>query len=121
MIRIQIFILSPLFPRWIDQCTFAHDGNRKTADNQHVGQNLWWGMGQTPDRVVLSNDAIQGWYNEVKDFPSSGIGSFDSGAGGDAMIGHFTQVIWGNSGRVGCGYINYKDGSETVSTEFTFG
>ena len=100
----------------MDQCEFNHDANRKLKDKTYVGQNLWWGSGQKSDRVVLSTSAVNSWYNEVKDFPSGGIASFNSGDGAGKAIGHFTQVIWAATDRVGCGYISYEDGKKTVMT-----
>lgn len=106
--------------RWLDQCKFEHDSDRKLKSGTYVGQNLWWGGGQQSDRERLTTGAVESWYAEVKDFPSSGVGAFDSGAGAGKAIGHFTQVIWADTDLVGCGYINYKDGKETVRRTHLF-
>ena len=52
----------------------------------------------------------QAWYDEVKDFPAANVGAFSS-AGATGVIGHYTQVVWAESQKVGCGVIYYKDTS----------
>ena len=51
----------------------------------------------------------QSWYNEVADFPSSNVGSFAGGYLNGKAVGHYTQVVWAESQKVGCGVIYYKD------------
>ncbi|MGH0134120.1 UNVERIFIED_CONTAM: hypothetical protein FKN15_004132 [Acipenser sinensis] len=40
--------------------------------------------------------AVQAWYDEVKDF-KYGVGSTNG-----AVVGHYTQVVWYRSNKVGC-------------------
>ncbi|XP_063078317.1 cysteine-rich venom protein Cau1-like [Engraulis encrasicolus] len=39
---------------------------------------------------------IQTWYNEVKDY------RYGHGAIGNAVVGHYTQVVWYRSNQIGC-------------------
>lgn len=72
---------------WSDGCVFTHDGVAGTG----FGENLAGG-------IVGENAgaAVDMWYNEVfqYDFANQGF-SFQTG--------HFTQVVWKNTTRVGCG------------------
>jgi hypothetical protein len=45
---------------------------------------------------------------QVKDWPSANIGSYTS-AGATGVVGHYTQLIWSESKKVGCGYVMYSD------------
>ena len=60
--------------------------------NRSVGQNLAWGSHLT------WNGAIQGWFDEVKDFVF-GVGKRDQKPGEsyakyvELAVGHYTQVI----------------------------
>ena len=47
------------------------------------------------DRIRSFNDAVNMWYDEIKDY------NFETGRG--RGTGHFTQVVWKDSTRVGCG------------------
>jgi len=104
--------LAEIAQRWTDQCKFGHDDNRNTCDGQYVGQNAFWGASSAKmspySALGVSEDAVRTWYNEVKSpgFDSSHVSPFvfDYGAG------HYTQVVWADSARVGCGLRYYKDG-----------
>jgi uncharacterized protein YkwD len=69
---------------WADACVFEH------ATGTGLGENLSAGTNQT------GIEAVDGWYSEIKgyDFASPGF-SQDTG--------HFTQLVWRNSTRLGCG------------------
>lgn len=66
-------------------CSFQHSGGK-------LGENLWAGTAGafSPASVVAS------WYDEVA--------KYDYGRPGFSMqTGHFTQVVWVATGRLGCG------------------
>lgn len=82
--------------RWAENCNIKHDSNYKryAFGRFSVGQNLAWGswaMGWT--------HAIKLWADEKKDYSYS---SNNSPTG--AAIGHYTQMVWATSIKVGCGY-----------------
>ncbi|CAI9730330.1 uncharacterized protein LOC115217114 isoform X4 [Octopus vulgaris] len=79
--------------KWADNCEFDHDkGNKRRVPGKFsVGQNL--AQGHTDWEA-----AIKGWYSEVKDF-QYGVNTQNTVA-----VGHYTQIVWASSTRIGCGY-----------------
>merc|ERR1711981_1465725 len=60
---------------------------------------------------------VQSWYNEVTDFDNSAVGSFFSKGGGHTgKVGHYTQVVWADVSKIGCGYIYRVDGKYYMET-----
>jgi len=97
-------------------CKYGHDDCRDTSDGCYssVGQNIAQRGDTRSDHPIIDWDEVIGsWYSEVNFYrPSrSNIGAFTSlyGKGGEA-IGHFTQVVWANTHRVGCGFVRYYGG-----------
>jgi uncharacterized protein YkwD len=72
------------------RCNFTHDTNRR------FGENLYgvWGP-RIPNEVVASSGS-QAWYKEVKYYNFSN-------PGWNYAAGHFTQMVWKNTKRMGCG------------------
>lgn len=67
--------------QWADRCVFEHSGGP-------FGENL--ALGHESIRA-----ATEDWYKEIElyDFNRPGF---------SAATGHFTQVVWANSRRLGC-------------------
>eukprot|EP00878_Enallax_costatus_P014840 GHUV01015533.1.p1 GENE.GHUV01015533.1~~GHUV01015533.1.p1 ORF type:complete len:155 (+),score=23.93 GHUV01015533.1:218-682(+) len=65
-------------------CPGGHSGT------SGVGENLAWGY---PDW----KSAVDGWYGEVSQY------DFSNGGWNNAT-GHFTQLVWKDTTRMGCGY-----------------
>ncbi|XP_077516764.1 venom allergen 3 homolog [Amblyomma americanum] len=71
-----------------------------------VGQNVGW-RGENRNRSSVSwSQRIKNWFDEHKYYPTEGIGSFRV-IRGHAKTGHFTQLMWGDTRCVGCGYTFY--------------
>merc|ERR1712166_1179965 len=81
--------------------------NQHSSGNPY-GENLAWqsGGGATVDSSYL--DAAQSWYGEVKDW------NFPTSAPTGGTTGHFTQVTWAASTKVGCGRTQGAGGTCTV-------
>ncbi|KGL79382.1 Cysteine-rich secretory protein 2, partial [Tinamus guttatus] len=77
---------------WAKHCTFQHSPPRMRKTNVSCGENLF--MSSVP---FPWPDVIQAWYDEKKDF-KYGIGKTSL----DAVVGHYTQLIWYNSYQIGC-------------------
>jgi len=103
---------------WANQCSAgnpAHDTNRKMVDGstsgQYCGQNVyssWNSAGPSSDKGLAN--AVEAWYDEVKDFDNAGVYSYGSGSD-SGITGHYTQVVWGSVSKIGCGY-TYRIDSE---------
>jgi pathogenesis-related protein 1 len=73
---------------WADKCMFMHSGNQ-------YGENIYAGAGMaaTPQQVVDS------WAGEAKDYDYATNSCSD-------VCGHYTQVVWRGSTKLGCGVTN---------------
>lgn len=73
---------------------FAHSSS---SARNGAGENLYvfYTTGNAPGDAVASK-AVQAWYDEIKDYNFSQPGF-------SAATGHFTQVVWKSSTRLGCG------------------
>jgi len=107
--------LEAIAQRWADQCTSAqaHDKpkNRRLLDGTSVGQNVGraWNFAQwNEDQLTEQNvKRVQSWYNEVSLFNSASIDTFSF----SSATGHYTQIVWAETDRLGCGTVYYRDDS----------
>ncbi|XP_075232136.1 venom allergen 5.01-like isoform X2 [Lycorma delicatula] len=92
---------------WADNCEFRHDSRNSRHDSRFsVGQNLaitssTYDDGGQPD----FKHAIKLWFGEHKLYHFSPIGMSNSHG-----TGHYTQMIWADTFRVGCGFSYYTKG-----------
>lgn len=81
--------------KMLNSGNFAHSSRseRNEGFSSPVGENLYWAMGfpATPE------DVIQSYYDEIVDYNHDTGRSINGKA-----IGHYTQVVWKNTQRVGC-------------------
>ncbi|XP_054279397.1 venom allergen 5-like [Macrosteles quadrilineatus] len=91
---------------WANRCQNGHDSSTaRRVSRFAVGQNIasTWSsphpnrLGSQPD----FNTQIAAWFNEVYQYR----GGFSHGTG------HYSQMVWGETYLVGCGYSYYQDGS----------
>lgn len=101
-------VLAASAQRWADQCPQGHDKNRNVPSFSYVGQNIAdsWGSINTPDKALA--DKVTAWYDEVSSWPPANIGKYSSN-GATGVVGHYTQLAWGPTTRVGCGFVMYMD------------
>jgi hypothetical protein len=71
-----------------------------------VGQNLYIYKQSVAAPANDWEQAVTDWYKEVEDFSSNNIEPFQF----TSAAGHYTQVVWEESDKVGCGATSYKDG-----------
>lgn len=69
--------------------TLVHSGN--SFDGKWLGENLAYGY------VFERAGGVTAWFNEISNYNYS-----DPGFAEDT--GHFTQLVWVDSTRLGCGY-----------------
>ncbi|GAB0091046.1 cysteine-rich secretory protein LCCL domain-containing 2 isoform X1 [Sergentomyia squamirostris] len=88
--------------QWANQCTFEHDPSRY-LNRFTMGQNLaiMWSTEPLGENEGDFPSRIQNWFNEVNDY---GWGSSWS-----PKTGHYSQLVWGETNLVGCGYSYYYD------------
>jgi len=108
------FELETIAQRWINQCTMKHDDNRNSA-RFHVGQNLAMKGASAFEEKVDWKSMIgegeqvdEGWYSEVVYVtPNLNMVQQFSKYDGPKQIGHYTQLVWGDSRYVGCGFVEH--------------
>ncbi|XP_019124299.2 serotriflin [Larimichthys crocea] len=78
--------------RWAKTCSMDHSSkSARKISGFGCGENLY----MASYKNSWSN-AIQSWYDEIEDW-RYGVGSTNGG-----VVGHFTQVVWAKSYKIGC-------------------
>ncbi|XP_068218381.1 uncharacterized protein [Palaemon carinicauda] len=91
-----------------DQCIFEHEcSDCRRVSRFGVGQNLFISFQSNFDNRIQWGRAIKAWYDEVAEFSPGAIQPFQF----STPVGHYTQMMWWNTYKVGCGYTMFKDGS----------
>ncbi|XP_061389325.1 peptidase inhibitor 16 [Musca vetustissima] len=91
--------------KWAENCQFRHDPHR-TINRFTMGQNLaiiWSTAPLDPDDGDFPS-RIQSWFNEVQ--------KYSFGDAWSPKTGHYSQLVWGETSLVGCGFAEYKDKSK---------
>jgi hypothetical protein len=88
--------LNTLAQNYANTCPGNHNPNRNGA-----GENLYWGMSSRDSTNVDLKVGIQSWYDEVSMFSSSSISPYKFSSG----VGHYTQVVWASSNKLGINFI----------------
>jgi hypothetical protein len=97
----------PLTPLWESDNLKENATGRRINDNflflgkYSVGQNMaggsfrygWWSV-------------IKAWYDEVKDFRYGNKAYMAKNP--HMTVGHYTQVVWAGSARIGCAWVQCK-------------
>ncbi|XP_054911673.1 glioma pathogenesis-related protein 1-like [Poeciliopsis prolifica] len=90
---------------WAKRCQFKHNIHLREAGRMHptftsVGENIWMG---SPPNTFSVKKAIQKWVGEVNDYNYTTNKC-------KAVCGHYTQVVWAQSYKVGCAVVNCPRG-----------
>ncbi|XP_037369856.1 GLIPR1-like protein 1 [Talpa occidentalis] len=88
--------LAKVAKAWADRCKFEHNSCLSKpygchAMFQHIGENIWLGG----LRTFSPKFAIESWYSE------NAVYNFDM-LSCSSVCGHYTQVVWATSKKVGC-------------------
>ena len=84
------------------------DGIFREIGGGGYGQNLaMWGSSENPEAfgatASVARAASNGWYNgELNDFPSSDYGKDSPNMSNFEKWGHFSQLVWAETKKVGC-------------------
>lgn len=103
--------LSKVAQKLADQCVFKHDCDEcRKVENFDVGQNLYQAsiISSKPPSAHWG-DAISSWYSEIHRFTPESINPFID----DDATGHFTQMAWSSTWKVGCGYVSFEKRRES--------
>ena len=84
---------------WADNGVYEHSSSDfRNQGSEICGENLAWGY---PTRTGLGS--TQAWYDEIGD-TDGGLGLAESiYSDSGKALGHYTQVVWKTSTRLGCG------------------
>jgi len=112
--------LAKIAQGWANQCFYEHDDCRQTSDGCYnsVGQNIAVrGVSRSKDAKVDWNEVVEAWYSEVKDYSAENAETFVPAKKGEPAVGHFTQVVWATTHRVGCGFVMFY-GSQPLGEDY---
>ncbi|KAB2636100.1 pathogenesis-related leaf protein 4-like [Pyrus ussuriensis x Pyrus communis] len=76
---------------------------------KHSGTGLGENIAVSPDGDLSAAMAVEGWVREKADYDYS-----TNACAPGKQCGHYTQVVWRDSGLVGCGKAECADGSSYV-------
>ncbi len=93
----------------MEHSTWSQRGSVAFSGGTGIGENLAWAWGQTLSWAQI----VQMWWDEVKDYAFGASGA-SCEAPTNGVVGHFTQVAWHCSVRVGCAKATCSDGSEVA-------
>nr|XP_039268140.1 GLIPR1-like protein 1 [Styela clava] len=89
--------LERLASDYTKKCIYEHNEDRKLDGFTYVGENLYISMGRKIDENY-GPGAVVAWDDEKRDY------SFDTLTCTPGKVcGHYTQVVWAQSYKVGCG------------------
>ncbi|XP_032755367.1 cysteine-rich secretory protein 2 [Rattus rattus] len=88
--------------KWANNCIIEHSSTEDRKINIKCGENLYMSTDPTPWSTV-----IQSWYEENENFV------FGVGAKPNSAVGHYTQLVWYSSFKVGCG-VAYCPNQDTL-------
>ena len=91
-----------------NDCKMKH---RPTSGSwaQQYGENIYWAQG----RSLLASDASRSWYSEINDYQHGPLA-----AGNRGKTGHYTQMVWRNTKRLGMGKATCANGSVIIVANY---
>ncbi|XP_022902029.2 venom allergen 3-like [Onthophagus taurus] len=106
---------------WANTCNASplkHDKCRRTRFFDHIGQNLAY-VKSTALNIGLKyaiETMIMHWYDEVAIFDSEWVKSTQPR--GSIKVGHYTQMVWADTNRIGCGLSFYTKTSQKTNRKW---
>lgn len=84
----------------------SHTYRKNVGGFSYIGENLYWAWSSASVSAdaAAGKNAVDSWYAEIAYFQYSSKGVVCPRRGKKGAIGHFTQVMWDKSTRLGCGY-----------------
>ncbi|XP_054724749.1 CRISP/Allergen/PR-1-like [Uloborus diversus] len=97
-----------------ENCVYEHDcSDCRRVGNFAVGQNIaytqliCYGKADCKSNTADWNKVLTMFYEEVKQFQKKWISPFQF----QHEVGHFTQMIWADTWRLGCGFVAFSLGN----------
>ena len=96
--------LATVAQNWTNQCNWAHNGGRNAAyaslssNSGGVGENIFITTGSRASALTGPGSATPSWASEVVNYNFAA----NTCASGQ-VCGHYTQIVWANTLRIGCG------------------
>jgi Cysteine-rich secretory protein family len=84
----------------------ASTGSFEHSSTEGQGENLWKGTA----KAFSFTHMVDSWGKE-KQYFARGVFPNVSTTGNWADVGHYTQVVWKDTSRVGCGWVDAPDGN----------
>ncbi|GFQ65657.1 hypothetical protein TNCT_700941 [Trichonephila clavata] len=109
--------LAGIAQKWANNCLTKHDCNEcREVANFPVGQNIRTSKQacytsqcvKPSDRKHDWGKTVKSFYDEVNDYDKSWLSLFEDRE--EVDIGHFTQVVWAKTWRIGCGFAAFVKG-----------
>ncbi|CAG0897825.1 unnamed protein product [Darwinula stevensoni] len=96
--------------KWADQCRFENDCNQcRRVARFSVGQNLFFSKSKfQEDPNADWRLPLYAWFSMAQLFPQEDVPSYKAGSEWST----YTQMVWGKSYKVGCGFASFRDGSD---------
>ena len=92
--------------RHADQCKFNHDcSDCRRVSRFKVGQNLYQSF-STRQGAMKWRKTIDSWFIEIDIFSASSVTRYSF----NQKTGHYSQMVWAKTSRVGCGIMEYRKG-----------
>lgn len=97
--------------RGTDNRRSGHDTCRVTPSYGSVGQNVAWSGGDSWSAPIdVDKKALSRWYAEMVNIRNASTltRSFSNLDGNGKPIGHYTQLMWAKTYRIGCAYVTSR-------------
>uniref|UniRef100_A0A4Q8KAS1 U19-Deinotoxin-Dsu1b_1 n=1 Tax=Deinopis subrufa TaxID=1905329 RepID=A0A4Q8KAS1_DEISU len=104
--------LAIIAQRHAESCDFNHDCNKcRRVERFSVGQNIGMSSINSPNMPEINwTNFIKDLYDEVVYFDKKLMKPFvPAPEESETTYGHFTQLAWGTSSKVGCGFVMFED------------
>jgi pathogenesis-related protein 1 len=94
---------------WADHLAADRNCGLEHTVNNKYGENLFAGSG----RAFTALDAAEAWYGEIKDYHYGVLT-----AANFSQTGHYTQMVWSRTTKVGMGQATCSGGAIAIVAEY---
>ncbi|KAG8338489.1 venom allergen 5-like [Homalodisca vitripennis] len=112
--------------RWADQCGKPlHDVCRRAMDGTEVGQNSYVSsyedtgainLDRRVERTKRIHASLKSWFKEIEFLDPNYVHNYKSDF--ENTTSNYTQLAWGNTVYIGCGYTEFAMGGGTIEYRF---